>query len=130
MDSNMSGNLPIRFDEVYRETEPIAVIKLLPRELEQKHRELKFQKGYDDLDYLEYVRLEVMSDRTVALISHENTPIPGTDICVASGQLEIASILINTIERLELSDQDLSWIHPDYEQEFQRSLKSNQNLVA
>ena len=39
----MSENLPIRFDEVYRETEPIAIIKLLPRELEQKNRELKFQ---------------------------------------------------------------------------------------
>jgi hypothetical protein len=130
MDSNMSENLPIRFDEVYCETEPIAVIKLLPRELEQKHRELKFQKSYDDLDYLEYVRLEVIPDRTVALISHENTPMPGTDICVASGQLDIVMILINTIERLGLSDQDLSWIHPDYEQEFQQSLKSQQNLVA
>jgi hypothetical protein len=129
MDSNMSGNLPIRFDEIYRETEPVAVIKLLPRELEQKHRELKFQKSYDDLDYLEYVRLEIMPDRNIALISHENTPVPGTDICVVPGQLDIVTILINTIDRLELSDRDLSWIHPDYEQEFQRSLKSNQNLV-
>jgi hypothetical protein len=130
MDSNMSENSLIRFDEFYRETEPIAVIKLLPRELEQKHRELKFQKGYDDLDYLEYARLEVMSDRTVALISHENTPMPGTDICVVPGQLDIISILINTIDRLDLSDRDLSWVHSDYEQEFKRSLKSNQNLVA
>ncbi len=76
------------------------------------------------------VRLEIMPDRTVALIYHENTPIPGTDICVVLGQLDIVSILINTIERLELSDRSRSWIHPDYEQEFQRSLKSNQNLVA
>jgi D-alanine-D-alanine ligase-like ATP-grasp enzyme len=126
----MSENLLIRYDEVYLETEPIAVIKLLPRELEQKHRELKFQKSYDDLDYLEYVRLDVMQDRTVALISHENTPMPGTDICVAPGQLDRVSILINTIERLELSDRDLSWIHPDYKQEFQRSLRSQQNLVT
>jgi D-alanine-D-alanine ligase-like ATP-grasp enzyme len=126
----MSENLLIRYDEVYLETEPIAVINLLPRELEQKHRELKFQKSYDDLDYLEYVRLDVMQDRTVALISHENTPMPGTDICVAPGQLDRVSILINTIERLELSDRDLSWIHPDYKQEFQRSLRSQQNLVT
>jgi hypothetical protein len=130
MDSNMSENSLIRFDEFYSETEPIAVIKLLPRELEQKHRELRFQKSYDDLDYLEYARLEVMPDRTVALISHENTPIPGTDICVAPGQLDIVSILINTIDRLHLSDRDLSWIHTGYEQEFQRSLKSQQNLAV
>jgi hypothetical protein len=130
MDSNMSENSLIRFDKFYRETEPIAVIKLLPRELELKHRELKFQKSYDDLDYLEYVRLEVIPDRTVALISHENTPIPGTDICVAPGQLDIVTLLINTIDRLQLSDRDLSWIHPDYDREFQRSLKSQQNLVA
>jgi hypothetical protein len=130
MDSNMSENPLIRFDEFHRETEPIAVIKLLPCELEQKNRELKFQKGYDDLDYLEYLRVEVMPDRTVALISHENTPIPGTDICVVPGQLDIVKILINTIERLGLSDRDLSWIHPDYEQEFQKVLASQQNLVA
>ncbi len=126
----MSEKSLTRFDELYRETEPIAVIKLLPRELEQKSRELNFQKGYDDLDYLEYARLEVISDRVVALISHENTPIPGTDICVAPGQLDIVSVLINTIDRLDLCDRDLSWIHPDYEQEFHRSLNSNQNLVA
>jgi hypothetical protein len=130
MDSNMSENSLIRFDEFYRETEPIAVIKLLPQALEQKNKELKFQKGYDDLDYLEYARLEVMPDRNIALISHENTPIPGTDICVVPGQLDIVKILTNTINRLELSDRDLSWVHPDYEQEFQRSLKSQQNLVA
>jgi hypothetical protein len=130
MDSNMSENSLIRFDKFYRETEPIAVIKLLPQALEKKNKELKFQKGYDDLDYLEYARLEVMPDRTIALISHENTPIPGTDICVIPDQLDIVTILINTINRLELSDRDLSWVHPDYEQEFQRSLKSQQNLVA
>jgi hypothetical protein len=130
MDSNMSENSLIRFDEFYRETEPIAVIKLQPQVLEQKNKELKFQKGYDDLDYLEYARLEVMPDLTVALVSHENTPMPGTDICVAPGQLDIVTLLINTIDMLELSDRDLSWVHPDYEQEFRRSLKSNQNLVA
>jgi hypothetical protein len=130
MDSNMSENSLIRFDEFYRETEPIAVIKLQPQVLEQKNKELNFQKGYDDLDYLEYARLEVMSDRTVALISHENTPMPGTDICVAPGQLDIVSILINTIERLQLSDRDLSWIHPDYEQEFQQVLKNQRKFVG
>lgn len=128
MDSNMSKNSLIRFDEFYRETEPIAVIKLLPRELEQKHRELKFQKGYDDLDYLKYVRLEVMPDLTIALISHENTPIPGTDICVVPGQLNIILILINTIERLELSDRDISWIHPDYDREFQQWQRNQQKF--
>ena len=30
MDSNMSKKLPIRFNEIYRETEPIIVIKILP----------------------------------------------------------------------------------------------------
>jgi hypothetical protein len=130
MDSNMSENSLIRFDEFYRETEPIAVINLQPQALEKRNKELKFQKGYDDLDYLEYARLEVLSDRTIALISHENTPMPGTDICVAPGQLDILSILTNTIERLQLSDRDLSWIHPDYEQEFQQFLKSQQNLVV
>jgi glycosyltransferase A (GT-A) superfamily protein (DUF2064 family) len=32
-------------------------------------------------------------------------------------------------ETLEIY-RDLSWVHPDYEQEFQQSLKSQQNLVV
>jgi hypothetical protein len=71
-----------------------------------------------------------MSDRTVALICHENTPIPGTDICVVPGQLDIVTILINTIDRLQLSDRYLSWVHPDYQQEFKRSLKNQQKCVG
>jgi hypothetical protein len=31
MDSNAPKDLPVRFDEIYRETEPIAVIKLQPK---------------------------------------------------------------------------------------------------
>jgi hypothetical protein len=71
-----------------------------------------------------------MSDRTVALISHENTPIPGTDICVAPGQLDIVKILINTLDRLQLSDRDISWIHPDYEQEFRQWQRNQQKFVG
>ncbi len=77
---------------------------------------------------LAYTQQLVMSDRTVALVSHENTPIPGTDICVAPGQLDIISILINTSDRLQLSDRDLSWVNPDYEQEFKLSLKSQHSI--
>ena len=37
----MSENSLIRFDDVDRQTEPIAAIKLLPREVKEKHRKIK-----------------------------------------------------------------------------------------
>jgi hypothetical protein len=120
MDSKAPEDLPIRFDEVYRETEPIAVIKLQPHELSLKNKELKFYQGYDDLDYLEYARLEVIPGCTIALISHQNTPIPGTDICVAPNQPRKVSILAKTISALQLFRPDLLWIHPDYERQLQK----------
>jgi hypothetical protein len=120
MDSNAPKDLPVRFDEIYRETEPIAVIKLQPHDLSLKNKELKFHKGYDDLDYLEYARLEVMPGYTIALISHQNTPIPGTDVCVDPNQPKKALILKKTISILQLSKPDLLWINPNYEQQFQK----------
>jgi hypothetical protein len=126
MDSKAPEDLPIRFDEVYRETEPIAIIKLHPHELSLKNKELKFHQGYDDLDYLEYARLEIIPDCTIALVSHENTPIPGTDICVAPNQVNIVLILIKAISTLQLSRQDLFWIHPNYELQFQKEWQYKQ----
>jgi hypothetical protein len=120
MDSNAHENSPIRFDDIYRETEPIAVIKLQTHELSLKNKELKFHKGYDDLDYLEYARLEVMPGYTIALISHQNTPIPGTDICVDPNQPKKTLILKKTISILQLFRSDLLWIHPNYERQFQK----------
>jgi hypothetical protein len=120
MDSNAPENSPIRFDEVYLETEPIAVIKLQPHELSLKNKELKFDRGYDDIDYLQYARLEIMPGCTIALVSHQNTPIPGTDICVAPTQVDRVLVLIKAVSTLHLFMQDLLWIHPNLERQFQK----------
>jgi hypothetical protein len=120
MDSNVPENSLIRFDEVYHETEPIAVIKLQPHELSHKNKELKFDRGYDDIDYLQYARLEIMPGCTIALVSHQNTPIPGTDIYVAPTQVDRVLVLIKAVSTLHLFVQDLLWIHPNLERQFQK----------
>jgi hypothetical protein len=56
---------------------------------------------------------------TIALISHQNTPIPGTDICVAPNHQKKVLIFARTISELRLFRPDLLWIHPDYEQQLQ-----------
>ncbi|MBW4621161.1 MAG: hypothetical protein KME17_17605 [Cyanosarcina radialis HA8281-LM2] len=106
----------VLFDEIYPETKAIAVLRQEPAELEARGS-LKFERGYDDLDYLVFSVLSLPSQHRVALIRHQHAPNPGTEICVVPNEPAVIEMLIETIRFLNLSTQDLSWIHPQYEME-------------
>jgi hypothetical protein len=116
----------VRFDEIYPETKAIAVLRQEPSELEARGS-LKFEKGYDDLDYLVFSVLSLLSKHRVALIRHERAPSPGTEICVVANEPAVIETLIETIQFLNVSTQDLSWIHPQYEREL--SLNKSESIV-
>ncbi|NJO93488.1 MAG: hypothetical protein HC820_02365 [Hydrococcus sp. RM1_1_31] len=103
----------MRFDEIYPETKPIAVLRQEPSELE-KRGFVKFCEGYDDLDYLVFSVLDLPSHHRVALVRHKHLSSPGTEVCVVPNETAIAEILIEVIRFLRLSTEDLAWIHPQY----------------
>jgi hypothetical protein len=106
----------VRFDEIYPETKAIAVLRQEPSELEARGS-LKFYRGYDDLDYLVFSVLSLPSKRRVALIRHQHAPNSGTEICVVPNEPAVIETLVETIRFLNVSTQDISWIHPQYERE-------------
>ena len=113
----------LRFEETVAETNPVAVIvpnytKIRDSNVSMRfNRALHFQQSYDDLDELFFAILYLPSGNKVALVSHKHSPNPGTEICVSYGQPNIPSVILEAIDTLNLTTEDLSWVHLDYEQE-------------
>jgi regulatory Fis family protein len=88
---------------------PIAILRFEPDELANTRR-LRFHRGYDDLDYVNVARLNA----NVALVRHEGSPVPGTEIVLMSGLEPVANQLESILKELGLSDSDLTWKHPAF----------------
>ena len=106
----------LQFEEVVAEVNPVAVIKLEYTTIGNSNT-LNFKESYDDLDKIFYAILPLPSNNKVALVSHKHSPNPGTEICVSYNQANIPSVISEVIETLNLTFEDLSWVHLDYEQE-------------
>ena len=90
---------------------PIAVLRLEPGDLAS--RGVTFESGYDDLDNIKIAWLR----DNVALVRHEGSPVPGTEIVITEFRSEYASRALNdltsVLQSLRLSKEDLSWIRDD-----------------
>jgi hypothetical protein len=115
----------LRFDEEFSQTYPVAVLIPDMAEIAEKNPHLYFAKSLDDLDYLWYCILDLSIEVRVALVCHENSPIPGVDVCVDQEREDIPRVLVSTLSDLGFNDNALSWIHPDYLSEFHVLWKSH-----
>ncbi len=85
-----------------------------------KLNNLEFRSSYDDLDFLVFALLPLhsRSDIRVALVSHQNNPVPSIEICVRHDLQNVGNAIAQTLDRLNLTLEDLTWIDPQYDQEF------------
>lgn len=105
-------------------TMPVAVIRREPSELAER-KSLKFREGFDDLDYVAFSTLSLPFGSQLALVRHKNSPSPGTEVWVVPDEPSVAEALVETIRVLNLSIEDLSWIHPQYESELKHAIASS-----
>lgn len=89
----------------------VATIKLTPQHFVQSHQ-LKFTSSCDDLDSLIFANLDLPSGNTISLVRHQNAPYSGTEIYIAPGLPNPSQVLAETIDTLNISRDDLDWIHP------------------
>jgi hypothetical protein len=101
----------VELGEVTSAVMPVAVLRLTPTELAAR-TSLKFQDGFDDLDYLVFSKLQLPSGKPATLVCHQNSPNPGTEICVISEIPDPDESLAEVIAHLQLSTSELSWVHP------------------
>lgn len=112
-----------RFDELNLEIQPIAVLRQEPAELE-KRKAFKFCQGYDDLDYLVFSIVELPSHQRVAFVRYKRSPSPGTEIWVVPEESQTVAIITEILQFLNLSVEDLTWVHPQYEKKVKDKFSS------
>jgi hypothetical protein len=111
---NATNDQTLRFDEKFTQTYPIATLSLDISQIVAKNPTLIFQDSWDDLDYLKYCMVEVVSGSKVALVSHNGSPVPGIDICINPKEDNLSRLLVSALCHIGMTTQDLTWMHPDY----------------
>jgi hypothetical protein len=96
--------------------EAIAVLRPEPDQLASAG--LHFDSGYDDLDHVRVALVKAPSGAVYALVRHEQSSSPGTEVMVRSPQPAaiIASDLEGILRRLGLGRDVVTWIRPDLQQ--------------
>ena len=107
-----SQNL-VRLEDAIDETKLVAMIRQEPAEIMAINK-LEFRSSFDDLDYLVFATLTLPSGDRLGLIRHENSPTPGTEICVRPDAKNIPAVLQQAMAEMNLNIDDLTWIHPEY----------------
>jgi hypothetical protein len=108
---------------------PIARIQLDPDQL-SKRLGIRFVRSQDHLDDLDAALISTQSGRQFALIHHEHQPLPGTDIIVNERSKDPTADLIECLDVLSISPDELSWIHPDIDRDKLGVSHSLKNLWA
>jgi uncharacterized protein YjbI with pentapeptide repeats len=104
----------------------VAMIRQEPADI-SKLNDLEFQDSYDDLDYLTFAILALPSGNKVALVRHQHSPEPGIEICVSHDRQNIAEVIEETLKTIDLTPDDLTWVHPEYEQIYESKRSSIEN---
>jgi hypothetical protein len=110
-----SQNL-VRLEDTIPETNLVAIIRQEPAEITRFNR-LEFRPSFDDLDYLIFATLSLPSGDRIGLIRHQNSPSPGTEICVSYERPPTAVVIQEALSEMNLTVDDLTWIHPEYERQ-------------
>ena len=121
MTSNLTQQL-IQLEDLIPETNVVATIRQDITTI-SKHNNLAFQESYDDLDFLVFAILPLSLTSRVALVSHKNAPVPGIEICVRHDLQNVGEAIAQTLDRLNLTPEDLTWIDPQYDRGFLNLIK-------
>lgn len=98
-------------DKPAPEIDLVATVNFLPEHFIQSHQ-LNFVSGHDDLDSLVFSSFELPSGNSISLVRHQNAPYSGTEIYLAPGLSSPSSVLAEALLTLNISPDNLDWIHP------------------
>lgn len=109
----------VRFEETTPANEYAAFFDAAIESL-VAHLDLPIFEGYDDLDDMRLAFLTLPSGSTVALGQYPRSPEPGTYLYVVAITQETPKLVIEICQQLKISKQEILWVHPDFQNEFER----------
>ena len=128
MTVSRSQNL-VRLEDSIAETKLVAIVRQEPAEISRVHQ-LEFRPSFDDLDYLVFATLSLHSGDRLGLVRRDNSPVPGTEICVRQDLKNIPAVLQQAMAEMNLTIDDLTWIHPEYERQVRDNFMSESEIEA
>ena len=123
-----SQNL-VRLEDHIAETKLVAMLRQEPAEISRVHQ-LEFRPSFDDLDYLFFATLSLPSGDRLGLVRRDNSPVSGTEICVRQDLKNIPAVLQQAMAEMNLTFDDLTWIHPEYERQVRDNFMSESEIEA
>lgn len=90
----------------------LAVLNMEPKELSQRTG-LQFEVTRDDLDYLQAALFQTAKGTQFALVRHQHSPSPGTDLLANERTKDLNGALEEALAALSISWVDLKWINPE-----------------
>lgn len=108
-----ASNKLVELGEVTSAVVPIAVLQQSPAELSDQQHSIEFQDGFDDLDYLKFSILQLPSSKLTTLVYHQNSPNPGTEVCVVANEVDREEVIKEVMQLLNLPTTALMWVHPE-----------------
>jgi hypothetical protein len=115
----------VRFEEVTPAHEYAAFFNVSIAPL-VAHLGLPVFDGYDDLDDLQLAFLTLPSGETVTLSEYAGAP--GTSLSVEVAMQNIPQIIFDSCQQLRVSRQELEWVHPGWQVEFDRLYAEHREL--
>ncbi|WP_310482144.1 hypothetical protein [Chamaesiphon sp. VAR_48_metabat_403] len=109
----------VRFEEVTPANEYAAFFDASIESL-FAHLDVPIFEGYDDLDDMRLAFLTLPSGSTVTLGQYPRAPEPGTYLYVVAITQETPKLVVESCQQLKISNQEILWIHPDCQDEFDR----------
>ena len=107
-----SSNIELdRSDQSASDIDLAATVNLQPEYFSQSHQ-IVFSPGADDLDSLIFSHVNLPSGCTITLLRHLNAPYEGVELYLPPGLSSPSSILSEAMTLLNISLDDLSWVHP------------------
>ncbi len=103
----------VRFEEV-TPAHDYAAFFSVPIESLVAHLNLPIFAGYDDLDNLQLAFLTLKSGQTITLGQYFNSPQPGTSLYIDPGRQNLAQIIIDSCQELQISQPEVIWFHPNF----------------
>ncbi|MEO0848850.1 MAG: hypothetical protein AAFY50_20810, partial [Cyanobacteria bacterium J06648_1] len=77
-----------------------------------------------------FATLTLPSGDRISLIRHDNSPTPGTEIYVKPALKNISVVLTQAMAEMNFTIDDLTWIHPEYEQQVRDNFMSESEIEA
>jgi hypothetical protein len=118
-------NQRIRFEEVTPANTVVAFLDAKLLTLASRFALTVFW-GYDDLDSLKFVFLQLPFGKIVTLGEYENSPQAGVDLYIDLSPLgipapEIPMVVLEALRVLDIHESQVTWLHPDFDAEIRRN---------